>query len=213
MSAAWISSFSGWPSTCPQAHRVFQQQIAGVDAQRPVEVAVADDHEPGLRMVLEDGRHRLDQQVRPVALVQVADEEDRRVDRADLVARLDRAGIELASRTVRRGTACAAGTMRSAHSGTQYRATSAVAGSWNRIGCALRAVPLGSISSIFWADLAGQVAALPFQASAATGRLARFVDAAQQRQGRDRRPLEAQQRHRAGAGGKLLQEGVARPGW
>ena len=110
-SAAWTSSRSGWPSHVPdQPHRVLQQQVAGVDPQRPEQVPVADDHQPRLRVVPQDGRHRLEQHVGAVALVQVADVEERRVDRADLVAGLDRAGVELAPRSAAPGTAARAGT-------------------------------------------------------------------------------------------------------
>ena len=191
-----------------QADRVFQQQIAGVDAQRPVQRAVADDDEPGLRVVLEDGGHRLDEQVLAVRLAQVADEKDGRVDRADLEAGLDRARIEPALER-RGGKGCRALTVRSATRGPSIVPISAEAGSWNRTVCDSRRA-VRSISSMLLAEVAAQVAALALQRMERRDHR-RLADAVQQRQGRGGGPLETHQRNRRPVGGELAQEGVDGP--
>ena len=191
-----------------QADGVFQQEVAGVDAQRPVERAVADHDEPGLRVVLEDGGQRLDEQVLAVRLTQVADANDGRVHRADLEAGLDRARIEPALE--RRGGEGLPGVDGSIGDFrdpvfADFGRSRVVEQDGLRLA---QGAPLDLVD--LPREVAAQVAALALQRMERRDHR-RLADAVQQRQGRGGGPLETHQRNRRPVGGELAQEGVDGP--
>jgi hypothetical protein len=64
---------SSFPHFRPdQAHGMVQEQVARVNAQRPLQSPIAHEHKARLRVVLEDGRHGSHQDVRPVPFIQLA---------------------------------------------------------------------------------------------------------------------------------------------